>query len=459
MKHTNTKRALIASLLSVVLCLAMLVGSTFAWFTDTETVAVGNIVAGTLDIQILDAEGKEKKDALKFLNADNSANILWEPGATFRTEGFQLKNVGDLWLKCKLEINNTEVSYNKLNEVISFKLVNKDGEEVSINGIAIAPNTTYDTMLYIEGTMKAGAGNAYQGLTLEGVSVTVYATQYTSEKDMNGATYDKDATYDDEVTPVATADEFIKAFTDLEENGIIALTADIDLTGKTWTPVANKGFTLDGGDYKITGMNGALVSITGTKNYTVKNVTFENLTINEDYAANAAINFGGAAGLIAYADTCTYINMEDVTINNAAISGAEFIGGFAGYTSGYGNDSDGPVNASHNFTNCTITNSKLTSSTDGSVGGLIGHAGSNPATTTRIGGFKYENLTLSQNEARTDKLGYMIGTANVGIVYIADDIAVENSAEIGYIGRFVPNGTGKLVINEKEIDAFDGEGN
>ncbi len=453
-KKRNTKRALLASIVTMMLCMIMLIGSTFAWFTDTDTVAVNQIVAGNLDVEIVDASGNVKEDALKFLNENGESNILWEPGATFRTEGFSIKNNGNLALKYKIEINNTEVSYNKLNEVIEWSIVYKVGDvytKVDLDQMAdmqLAPTVveSFHAPMYLEGHMREDAGNEYQGLTMDGISITVYATQVQYENDSNGNTYDKDAIYDDEIASVATADDFMKAFAELEEGGTVVLTEDIDLTGKNWSPVNNKSFTLDGNGKKITGMSDALVGTTAAKEYTVKNVTFEALNINACYG-------GIAVGLISYADTCSYINMENVTINNANITGAEYVGGFAGYTSGYGVDTNGPVNASHNFTNCKITNSTLTSSTDGSTGGLIGHAGSNAATTTRINGFAYENLTLKQTESRPDKIGNMIGTANVGIVYVADaDIVIADD-----IGRFVPGTTGKLVVNGEEIAAYDGK--
>ncbi len=444
----NTKRALMASLISMLLCLTMLIGSTFAWFTDNATASVNTIEAGTLEIAIVDAEGEELTEALSFKNVDGSTSIKWEPNATFQTGEFYIQNKGNLYLTYKIEVNNTKVSYNKLNEVIDFTLIDAEGKEYDLTSeLELAPETKSGA-LKIQGHMSQDADNSYQGLTLDGVAITVYAKQATEEKDMTDDQYDKDAAYDGEIVTVKTPDEFIAAFAALEEDQVITLTADIDMTGKTWTPVMNKGFTLNGNDHTITGLSGPLVGTTAAKNYTVKNVTFNNITSNGVYGG---ISNGG---LIGYADTCAYINMEDVTIDGATVSGAEFIGGFVGYTSGYGVDTNGPVNASHNFTNCTIKNATLTSSTDGSVGGLIGHAGSNPATTTRINGFTYESLTMSQTNAnRPEKTGNMIGTANVGVVYITDaDIDVTKD-----IGRFVPGTTGKLVINEVEQTAFANE--
>ena len=53
----TTKRALLSSVMAIVLCLAMLIGTTFAWFTDSASTAVNKIQAGTLDVQLLDEDG------------------------------------------------------------------------------------------------------------------------------------------------------------------------------------------------------------------------------------------------------------------------------------------------------------------------------------------------------------------------------------------------------------------
>ena len=57
MTKRATKKALLMSVLSVLLCCAMLIGSTFAWFSDTETAGNNKIVAGNLDVQLLDKNG------------------------------------------------------------------------------------------------------------------------------------------------------------------------------------------------------------------------------------------------------------------------------------------------------------------------------------------------------------------------------------------------------------------
>ncbi len=48
----STKRALLGSVMAMVLCLAMLVGATFAWFTDTASTGVNKIQSGKLDVAL-----------------------------------------------------------------------------------------------------------------------------------------------------------------------------------------------------------------------------------------------------------------------------------------------------------------------------------------------------------------------------------------------------------------------
>lgn len=449
-KSKQTKRALFSSALALVLCFTMLLGTTFAWFTDTDTASVNKIQAGNLKIAIVDENENDLTEALSFKNVDGSTDILWEPGATFRTDKFYIMNKGDLNLTYKIEINNTEVSYNKLNEVIDFCLVDATGNVINLNDeLDLAPNDKSGA-LQIQGTMSPDADNSYQGLSLDGVAITVYAKQNTVEKDMKDANYDENALYDDEIITVNTADAFIAAFANLQQDQIITLTGDINMTGKNWTPVRNMGFTLNGNGKTVKGLNGPLVATTAAQNYTIKNITFDGLEIDN---LNSDLQTASlrCAALIAYADTCAYIMMDNVTIKNADIKSADYAAGFAAYTSGYGVDNNGPVNASHNFTNCKLVNSTIIG--NGSTGGLIGHAGSNNATTTRIKDFTLEGTNIIKcmgddgNTFTAKKTGNIIGTANIGTVYIEG-----TSITADDIGRFKPQGIGKLYINNVEQD-------
>ena len=210
MKTNSTKKALLASLLSLLLCASMLVGSTFAWFTDTASTAVNSIQAGTLKVELWKGDSNESlgSEPLKWVAADGRAQneILWEPGATYSLESFRIKNAGNLALKYKVVINGL-VGSAKLLEAIDFT-VTVDGTLVAKNGTSTA--TTAATLNNFEGKLGAGAvtgkititghmkedaGNEYMNEKIEGISITVVATQDTVEKDGTGDQYDKDAAY------------------------------------------------------------------------------------------------------------------------------------------------------------------------------------------------------------------------------------------------------------------------
>ena len=97
-KHVSTKRALILSLLSMLLCVSMLVGSTYAWFTDTATTGVNKILAGNLDVKLMYSTDmqtwKEATEQTKLFDD----NALWEPGYT-QVVYLKVVNAGNLALK------------------------------------------------------------------------------------------------------------------------------------------------------------------------------------------------------------------------------------------------------------------------------------------------------------------------------------------------------------------------
>ena len=51
-KTQKTKRALLASALSLIMCFTMLLGTTYAWFTDSVESGKNTIVAGNLDVEL-----------------------------------------------------------------------------------------------------------------------------------------------------------------------------------------------------------------------------------------------------------------------------------------------------------------------------------------------------------------------------------------------------------------------
>ncbi len=212
-KKNTTKGALLVSILSLMLCVSMLVGSTFAWFTDSAKTNVNTIQSGTLDIAFMMKEGGAWVTAegrtlnfVKDANAPQGEEILWEPGATYALPELKLVNAGKLALKFKLLINgvtgdleladvldvmisvNGGTAYNA--GTLSALMADPDG---AAYGTLTAGNETavYTIALH----MQEDAGNNYQGLKLEGMSFTAYATQLASEYDSYGKDYDATADY------------------------------------------------------------------------------------------------------------------------------------------------------------------------------------------------------------------------------------------------------------------------
>ena len=192
MTSKSTKRALISSALAILMCVAMLIGTTFAWFTDTASTGVNKIQAGNLDIKLLAEDGVTSLEGatLKWQKAGGAENedVLWEPGCRYKLQPIIIKNAGNLALKYKVAITGIKGDA-KLNEAIDWTIngVSLDEEKPLLAGES--------AKLMIEGHMKEEAGNEYQGLSIDGIGITVYATQYTHENDSYDKTYDEDATY------------------------------------------------------------------------------------------------------------------------------------------------------------------------------------------------------------------------------------------------------------------------
>ena len=206
-----TKRALLTSVMALVMCVVMLVGTTFAWFTDTASTGVNKIQAGNLKVDIIGADSDSHIEKLNFTkaattDAEAGAEILWEPGCRYVTEGFRIANKGNLALTWKAQVNTGATAANEGNfdllDVIDFYLVTKaaDGTETETPLDKFTGNLTAgvkSNVYYIKGVMQTTAGNDYQGLTLNGITITVYATQDTVENDSFNNQYDAGAEADE----------------------------------------------------------------------------------------------------------------------------------------------------------------------------------------------------------------------------------------------------------------------
>ena len=281
-----TKRALLTSVMALVMCVVMLVGTTFAWFTDTASTGVNKIVAGNLKVDIVNEAGTAsiKNSGLEFVSADNVTKgeaILWEPGCRYLTEGFRIKNDGNLALKWKAEINKDNIVDGKVEgstiakdgksllDVIDFYVVTKaaDGTETAVaikDFIGNLAKGEKSGVYYIKGVMQTTAGNDYQDLTLDGITITVYATQLTAEFDSFDNQYDKDAKYTEVIAAgkkfegKATLSTGITA-TDPNAIAVKAIGTDADVTILDGTFDGGSG----GNNICVAAANGAKVTIKG----------------------------------------------------------------------------------------------------------------------------------------------------------------------------------------------------
>ena len=224
MTQTKTsKRALLTSALSLLLCCTMLIGTTWAWFTDSVTSAGNKIQSGTLQVDLLVKGGNTDYTEYTSVKTDNKPIFnydLWEPGYTLVTNA-KVVNNGTLALKYTLKfVSADNIASQKLAEVIdvyyspsevtvasrddiaslnylgTLKDVFTQGEAVVMNdNLEPKGKENCEDFATIVLKMKEEAGNEYQNQTISTFDIQLLATQWTYEND----TFDN--LYDDGLTP------------------------------------------------------------------------------------------------------------------------------------------------------------------------------------------------------------------------------------------------------------------
>ncbi len=317
MTNKSTKRALLTSSVSLLLCFAMLLGTTFAWFTDSVASANNIIKAGNLDVTLHYADGTEEVPAEDSNDwADASATKIftyenWEPGYT-DVKHIKIGNAGSLALKYQFNIA-AESGVSELADVIDVYFM--DPAIKVANRTALSDSNKVGTLTQVlggmpknaSGTLEAGksdmvtialkmqesAGNEYQNATFGKFSVQVVATQLNAESDSFGSDYDEDAFVADEY--VKTADEMIDAIENAGQGEVIGLMNNIKIDpanmsnayGTTGINIKN-GQTLDGNGHTldIKGAGGTWDSGINTTGGTIRNLTvtgsFRGIFINHN---------------------------------------------------------------------------------------------------------------------------------------------------------------------------------
>ena len=292
----STKKSLLASALALVVCLALLMGATFAWFTDSVSNTGNKIQAGTLGITAMayDVDMSNTGSTgyrISGVNGDktfyfeaagqdlgeNSAAIinenLWEPGQS-NAKLLSVTNSGNLAAKVKLQFT---VNDGGLQNALWFDFLQVDEAGTITGSFTKRPMSELSTLANaLEISLAAGgkvqyilvygmneeAGNEYQGATFS-ADVTILATQDTVETDGFGrADYDAEATF-----PVTDSGSLVTA---LERGGLVSAVSDF-----TW----DEAVTMAGGtqsvlnleqDAVITVTRGGIVNVNGQAQLTLQ---------------------------------------------------------------------------------------------------------------------------------------------------------------------------------------------
>ena len=247
---------------------------------------------------------------------------------------------------------------------------------------------------------------------------------------------------------------------------VIELLDDINMTGKNWTPVGVDGYhgqgviTLNGNGKTITGLSAPLFAggFAGKSGIVIKDLTIAGADIND------TTNNQGIGAFINCVDSMTRIELDNCHLKNSKIvsTGDARVGGLIGWTSGYNKPNDGPVDTKVTLTNCSVEN--VTIEAKGSVGGLIGHAGANPATYHDITDCTVSGCTLTSTKDSGNYVGTLVGTANVGQITVdaassasgntlKQNSSASEEASDKILGRDAVNDTGLVIVDNKVVAA------
>ena len=492
-KRRSTKNALISSVLALVLCFTMLLGTTYAWFTDSVTSATNIIAAGNLDIELYHTNDADKRENVSGDTKlfDDVKPSLWEPGA-MAYEQFEVANEGTLALKYQFALNvanATVINGVSFAQMLKVAVVEDDFVYTRANVEAIEEWQTLSTFT-LSGNLEAkqndvfgvviwwqpnendnlfNMNNANKGnvVSVE-VGVSLKAAQLMSEDDSFGNSYDGGAEWLGNVDYSwynTTANEFViygaeqlaglaaitngyATVSDDFAGKTIKLGCDVNLNNLNWTPIADPmsesdtyaGFagTFDGCGYTVsnlyinnpTAWGQGLFGYNDNTAVVIKNVTVRNATV-------IANDYAGVGAVAGYFEQGTFSNVKVIgDVNLLCDNAYGYVGGIAGC--GY--------NAS--FTDCSvIANAGSTITTKGPfAGGIVGYQCNSTKT---IANCKAANLTITGNTA----VGSVAGIVQTGTTFenlvaeniVLNKLSVSTNPSIGaLIGCY--SGTAATVI-------------
>lgn len=459
MKRKNvTRNALVTSILSLLLCVSMLVGTTFAWFTDSVVSGNNVIAAGNLDIELYN-DGKQVTSQTNLFDG-----VKWEPGVV-DYENFTIKNEGNLALLYDFAMNwgdyNTLAGQYNLTQVLKVAMVDKHvsgsreaaiaaGEAAgwkaldswSFSGEMTTKGETkeFALIIYWEPSDNDNNWNVQNGKTLDkgdhlyvNLGINLQATQKMHESDSFGPDYDSLASAwdgsagevpaeEDGVITITTGAE-LAAFAAKVNNGetykgkTVQLGADINLGNVAWTAIGD----CESGKYFQGTFDG--------QGHTIYN-------LNVDYSNDGAEH--ATAGLFGWVDAAG-ATIKNVNVDGATVKGTHWTGVIAGYFTG-------------TIENCSVNNAtviayNLNDEANGDkVGGIVGYLNEQ----SYINGNKVTNTTITGNRDMGGIAGSVAASTkemknnkveNVTINYATDKDYGSAGAIVSGRTGYVPNDT------------------
>ena len=193
-------------------------------------------------------------------------------------------------------------------------------------------------------------------------------------------------------------------------NVTVDILADINMTGKTWTPVAvdsDSFVTVNGNNKTITGLSDMLFASTwaGTSGLVINDLTIADSTIVHNPDDNKPDE--GVGAFVGCPEASEIVTLNNCHLVNSTVNGGHWTGGLVGYAAGYAG-TDGPVFMTLTITNCSVTGSTITGK--GSAGGIIGHGSGNAWTDVIIVDSTVSGNTITSTGSSNNKAGSVMGT-------------------------------------------------
>lgn len=179
-KSQSTKYAFVFSVVSMLFSIAMFVGVTYAWFTDTVTSGVTTILAGSwLDVQLVDAENCNiEGKTLHWTDENGTVVTSWNPGGTYNLQPFKIKNNGSLALTYEITITGAD----NLGTYITwcYRVADNEGDK-KLTDKGILSKGADSGLITITANVDNGLPVEYQNFPINSIGIIVKASQANSE--------------------------------------------------------------------------------------------------------------------------------------------------------------------------------------------------------------------------------------------------------------------------------------